>query len=89
MKTGTKSMLIGFLLCAVGFLTIGATSGNNDNGKYQITMSPDGARKSDMYIMDTRTGEVYVRNYLKGRNRNRSAEYKWTKYMPPIIDGDK
>ena len=69
MKTiDVKSMLIGFLLCAVGFLTIGATD-NNGYGKYQVstaTFASDiSQRNIYVTVIDTQTGRVHSRKKYK------------------------
>ena len=65
MKTiDVKSMLIGFLLCAVGFLTIGATNSNNEYGRYQVTGYGDDA--GDIYLINTKTGQSWFRQHVNG-----------------------
>jgi hypothetical protein len=63
-----KSLLIGFLLCAVGFFTIGATD-NNGYGKYQVSTAtfPNEApvdhsgNDKNIYvtIIDTKDGSIH------------------------------
>lgn len=60
-----KSLLIGFLLCTIGFLTIGATGSRGipgGIGKYQIAM----ATGQYVYetIINTETGSVVKRRKL-------------------------
>lgn len=57
-----KNVLIGFILAACLFLTIGATNvrlvGNSDNGRYEIyhrTGVPGGRD----YLLDTQTGDMW------------------------------
>ena len=58
-------MLIGFLLCAVGFLTIGATSANNDNGRFQAF----GNNFNESCIIETHPGELFQSEWKsKGRS---------------------
>ena len=49
-----KSLLIGFLLCATFFLSVGAKPASDGVGTYQLA-GDDGGR-----LLDTRSGQVYV-----------------------------
>ena len=49
-----KSLLIGFLLCATFFLSVGATYGN-DNGRYQGFSIGENI----LNVIDTRTGATW------------------------------
>jgi|21_taG_2_1085346.scaffolds.fasta_scaffold03885_5 hypothetical protein len=55
-----KSLLIGFLLCATFFLSVGAVSGNDGIGRYQLCLQANGSYKNEA-ILDTRTGRVVSR----------------------------
>ena len=58
-----KSMLVGFLLCTVGFLTIGAT--NTDmNGRFQLSTCTNNTYVEET-IMDTMTGEIISRESMR------------------------
>ena len=71
MKTiDVKSMLIGFLLCAVGFLTIGATKIDSQIGRYEGY-----GDKGINYLVDTTTGETFRMWNL--RNHNPIVGEKW------------
>ena len=53
-----KSYVIGFLTCACLFLIMGQTSHIN-NGRYQAF----GWHGSDVFTLDTRTGEIFHAEY--------------------------
>ena len=50
-----SSMIIGFLLAACLALALGAASGTQSEGSYQISSTSD----LSAYIIDTRTGEAW------------------------------
>ena len=72
-KIDTKSMIIGFLLCSVLFLSFGFKSTENNNqehGKYQAWASVDGVN----FMINTSTGELYKTGILGGLNLQK---YSW------------
>ena len=79
MKTiDVKSMLIGFLLCAVGFLTIGATGRSGDAGRYVLNKAA---------LLDSSTGQMYIlhpdQDFILGEKR------EWITSIEPVSEGSK
>ena len=68
-----KSMIIGFLLATCMFLFMGATSGDNQIGRYQISTVDDtttlGIPRHIETIIDTKTGKVVSRLPYDGKDR--------------------
>ena len=66
-KIDIKSFIIGLLIGIVAFLALGATSGNNVEGKYRLSMAA-----SDTHVFYGRihigTGKVETWKYLKRSN---------------------
>ena len=70
-KIDAKSMMIGFLLCSVLFLSVGFKStDNHEHGKYQAWASVDGTN----FMINTSTGELYKTGMLGSLNLQK---YSW------------
>ena len=71
-----KTLMIGFLLATCMFLLMGQGSSKSDVGKYQA-FGFEGEEFSQLYMIDTNTGELYTATDYKYKGRE-----KWRRKSP-------